>query len=110
MKPFLSTFAELNQPVIINSLDYIINKCHGFVFQLQKDVISDLDSLMQLTGSLLTNPNTEPIILFIDAVNQVRSSHFSYYVPQKWNFHSAVIINSTIHVFVVHSLWGKTGL
>nr|XP_047125336.1 TPR repeat-containing protein DDB_G0287407 [Hydra vulgaris]XP_047125337.1 TPR repeat-containing protein DDB_G0287407 [Hydra vulgaris] len=36
-----------------------------------KDIVSDLETLIQLTNSLLTNPNTEPIILFIDAVNQL---------------------------------------
>ena len=36
-----------------------------------KDILSDLESLIQLSNSLLANENTEPIILFIDAVNQV---------------------------------------
>ncbi|XP_065072260.1 uncharacterized protein LOC135696706 [Rhopilema esculentum] len=36
-----------------------------------KDIVSDLESLIQLSGSLLSNPNTEPVILFIDAVNQL---------------------------------------
>ncbi|XP_065653579.1 TPR repeat-containing protein DDB_G0287407-like isoform X2 [Hydra vulgaris] len=36
-----------------------------------KETVSNIETLMQLTNSLLTNPNTEPIILFIDAVNQL---------------------------------------
>jgi len=39
-----------------------------------KDIASDLETLIQLTNSLLSNPNTEPVILFIDAVNQVFTS------------------------------------
>lgn len=36
-----------------------------------KDIVSDLETLIQLSNSLLSNENTEPIVLFIDAVNQV---------------------------------------
>ncbi|XP_065641448.1 nephrocystin-3 isoform X1 [Hydra vulgaris] len=36
-----------------------------------KETVSNIETLMQLTNSLLTNPNTEPVILFIDAVNQL---------------------------------------
>lgn len=36
-----------------------------------KDIVSDLETLIQLSNSLLSNENTEPIILYIDAVNQV---------------------------------------
>ena len=46
---------------------------------LQKDVVSDLESLIQLSGSLLSNPNTEPVILFIDAVNQVSNRQSVYF-------------------------------
>ena len=37
----------------------------------QKDVLSDLDSLVQLTNSLMSNPNTKPSIIILDAINQV---------------------------------------
>ena len=36
-----------------------------------KDIVSDLESLIQLTNSLLSNVHTKPTLLFIDAVNQV---------------------------------------
>ena len=36
-----------------------------------KEIASDLESLIQLANSLLSNPNTAPTIIFIDAVNQV---------------------------------------
>ena len=38
----------------------------------QRDVVSDLDSLVQLTNSLLSNKNTKPCVVFVDAVNQVK--------------------------------------
>jgi hypothetical protein len=32
---------------------------------------SDLDSAVQLSCSALNNPSTSPVILFVDALNQV---------------------------------------
>ncbi|CAB3986857.1 Hypothetical predicted protein [Paramuricea clavata] len=42
------------------------------------DVVSDLDSLVQLANSLLSNPNTPPTIVFVDAVNQMDSDKLQY--------------------------------
>ena len=42
------------------------------VFVFQRDVVSDLDSLVQLTNSLLSNKNTRPCVVFVDAINQVQ--------------------------------------
>ena len=42
-----------------------------------KDIVSDLETLIQLTNSLLSNKNTEPVLIFIDAVNQVKANIFS---------------------------------
>ena len=39
-----------------------------------KDIVSDLETLIQLTNSLLSNKNTEPVLIFIDAVNQVKEN------------------------------------
>ena len=41
-----------------------------------KDIVSDLETLIQLTNSLLSNKNTEPVLIFIDAVNQVKDNIF----------------------------------
>ena len=38
---------------------------------LQKEVLSDLDSLISLSYNLLENENTNPVLIFVDAVNQV---------------------------------------
>lgn len=42
-----------------------------YFFILQKEGLSDLDSLIALTYNLLENETTEPIIIFVDAINQV---------------------------------------
>ncbi|XP_028414822.1 telomerase protein component 1-like isoform X3 [Dendronephthya gigantea] len=42
------------------------------------DVVSDLDSLVQLANSLLSNPNTPPTIVFVDAINQMDSDKLQY--------------------------------
>ena len=36
------------------------------------DMPSDMDTLVQLTCSALNNPSTRPIIIFVDALNQVQ--------------------------------------
>ena len=48
--------------VLINIVVYIT---------FQKEVLSDLDSLISLAYNLLENPSTEPTIVFVDAINQV---------------------------------------
>ena len=40
---------------------------------------SDLDTIVQLTCSALNNPSTRPIIILIDALNQVQTWTFSGY-------------------------------
>ncbi|XP_048581022.1 TPR repeat-containing protein DDB_G0287407 isoform X2 [Nematostella vectensis] len=42
------------------------------------DVVSDLDSLVQLTNSLLSNPNTKPAIIIVDAINQLDDDKIQY--------------------------------
>ena len=54
-----------------------------FVYSLilpQRDVVSDLDSLVQMTNALLSNPNTPPAIIIVDAINQV---HKKLHTPKK---------------------------
>ena len=41
----------------------------------QRDVVSDLDSLVQLTNSLLSNKNTKPCVVIVDAINQVMMTY-----------------------------------
>jgi len=51
-----------------------------------KDIVSDLETLIQLSNSLLGNENTEPILLFIDAVNQLdedKQQFLSRWIPEK---------------------------
>lgn len=51
-----------------------------------KDILSDLESLIQLTNSLLSNPHTKPTLLFIDAVNQLdedKQQFLSRWLPDK---------------------------
>ncbi|EDO32895.1 predicted protein, partial [Nematostella vectensis] len=40
--------------------------------------LSDLDSLVQLTNSLLSNPNTKPAIIIVDAINQLDDDKIQY--------------------------------
>ena len=55
----------------ISHLAYFWNN----VFVFQRDVVSDLDSLVQLTNSLLSNKNTRPCVVFVDAINQVKYAY-----------------------------------
>ena len=43
----------------------------SFICFFQKEGLSDLDSLISLTYNLLGNENTDPVIIFVDAINQV---------------------------------------
>eukprot|EP00794_Sanderia_malayensis_P017020 gene17020-18734_t len=61
-----------------------------------KDVVSDLESLIQLSGSLLSNPNTEPVMLFIDAVNQLdedKQQFLSRWLPETLPAHVKVVVS-----------------
>lgn len=44
----------------------------------KRDVVSDLDSLVQLTNSLLSNKNTKPCVVFVDAINQMDDDKIQY--------------------------------
>lgn len=44
----------------------------------KRDVVSDLDSLVQLTNSLLSNKNTRPCVVFVDAINQMDDDKIQY--------------------------------
>ncbi|XP_057298417.1 TPR repeat-containing protein DDB_G0287407-like isoform X1 [Hydractinia symbiolongicarpus] len=61
-----------------------------------KDIVSDLETLIQLSNSLLSNPNTEPIILFIDAVNQLdedKQQFMSRWLPDNLSPNVRVIVS-----------------
>ncbi len=55
---------------------YQLQKAHpdteivNLLFQ-EKNLPSEMDSIIQLTCGALNNPTTRPIVIFIDAVNQV---------------------------------------
>lgn len=44
----------------------------------KRDVVSDLDSLVQLTNSLLSNKNTKPCVVIVDAINQMDDDKIQY--------------------------------
>lgn len=46
----------------------------------QRDVVSDLDSLVQLTNSLLSNKNTKPCVVIVDAINQVMLMIYVWFI------------------------------
>jgi len=61
-----------------------------------KDVVSDIESLIQLSGSLLSNPNTEPVVLFIDAVNQLdedKQQFLNRWLPETLSKNVRVVVS-----------------
>ncbi|XP_066925783.1 telomerase protein component 1-like isoform X2 [Clytia hemisphaerica] len=62
-----------------------------------KDIASDLETLIQLSNSLLSNQNTEPVVLFIDAVNQVdedKQNFLRRWLPEKLSPNVRVVIST----------------
>lgn len=69
-----------------------------------KEVLSDLDSLISLSYNLLENPLSQPIIIFVDAVNQMdedKQQYLNRWLPEKLSDNVRVII-STIESTVSH--------
>ena len=60
---------------VFRILCFCANCSFFFNYISQKEGLSDLDSLISLTYNLLENETTEPIIIFVDAINQVCCSH-----------------------------------
>jgi len=61
-----------------------------------KDIVSDLESLIQLTNSLLSNVHTKPTLLFIDAVNQLdedKQQFLSRWLPDKLSPNIRIVVS-----------------
>ncbi|XP_057298336.1 TPR repeat-containing protein DDB_G0287407-like [Hydractinia symbiolongicarpus] len=62
-----------------------------------KDTANDLETLIQLSNSLLSNPNTKPIVLFIDGVNQFDEDKQQYlrrWLPDKLSSNVRVVVST----------------
>ena len=62
-------------------------------YWLQEDTMpSDIDGIVQLTCGALNNPQTRPVIVFIDAVNQV-------------SIHPSYLLSIPSHLFITLTPW-----
>eukprot|EP00794_Sanderia_malayensis_P003244 gene3244-3725_t len=67
------------------------------------NVVNDLESLIQLTAGLLSNADTEPVILFIDAFDEDKQQFLRRWLPETLPAHVKVIV-STIEGSRTHSM------
>ncbi|XP_066928434.1 TPR repeat-containing protein DDB_G0287407-like isoform X2 [Clytia hemisphaerica] len=70
----------------------------------QKEGLSDLDSLISLSYNLLENESTEPVIVFVDAINQMdedKQQYLNRWLPEKLSPNVRVVL-STIESTTSH--------
>lgn len=71
-----------------------------------KEVVSDLDSLISLSYNLLENLNTMPVIIFVDAINQMdedKQQYLSRWLPEMLSPNVRVVL-STIESTSSHKI------
>lgn len=70
----------------------------------QLEVLSDLDSLINLSFNLLSNALTDPVVIFVDAVNQIdedKQQYLNRWLPETLSPNVRVVI-STIESTISH--------